>query len=502
MGMQVKNNEKKLFAFNSFTGIVQVVLTAILLFFCIPVFIANLGDEQYGVFAGVSVIGNLALYANLSFDATLIKYISEQGKCQESDYDIATMLLLLLIVIIPVSILLLIFKDFLLIQILGINIVYLESSSILITFLIFSNILLLLGKVFTSVLDARHKIYLTNFAMFIYSLIYWGGIIIIVLLGYGLKEVGKIIFFASIVWFLIVAILAIKEWGLIKISGFFGNLKRLVHKQLKYSLKIYTGSILGFLFEPITKVLISRFIGPASAGYYDIALRIKGQIVAVFTKILQPLYPTIAKTKDTDKIKTIMDKIMTGSLYIAIPAFVILLFCTEPFISLWLGDENVPIDIISISIIALVSSVIFFSIPAIPIYNFLRAKNHPAKEIYIQATNVIVNLILIIALYKSLGYYAALIGNFMSYVCSFVLCMYYQKKYLGILPLRIKKERIKYIICFLSVFLISLLFSIIILQFEIGSLLNIVFMLAVIGITTTAIFHYLKVFDKKDFSFK
>ena len=54
--------KKKVLINNSISGVCQLVITALLTFFSIPVFIHKLGTDLYGVFALVSVIGNLNLF--------------------------------------------------------------------------------------------------------------------------------------------------------------------------------------------------------------------------------------------------------------------------------------------------------------------------------------------------------------------------------------------------------------------------------------------------------
>ena len=166
---------KKTLINNSLSGLVQLIITALLTFICIPVFINKLGVELYGVFAIVSVIGNLNIFANLGLNTSLIKYISEQGKCPDSENDIFSSLLIIGVIIIPITILAFILNRFLLIDVLNIPIQYYEQTKTLLFSLLISNFLLIVGQILTAVLDALQKIYLTNFAQLIYSIIYWGG---------------------------------------------------------------------------------------------------------------------------------------------------------------------------------------------------------------------------------------------------------------------------------------------------------------------------------------
>ena len=65
---------KKTLINNSLSGLVQLIITALLTFICIPVFINKLGVELYGVFAIVSVIGNLNIFANLGLNTNKIYF--------------------------------------------------------------------------------------------------------------------------------------------------------------------------------------------------------------------------------------------------------------------------------------------------------------------------------------------------------------------------------------------------------------------------------------------
>lgn len=497
MDMEQNKSSKRLFAFNSFTGVIQLILGAILIIVCIPVFINHLGSESYGVFSAVSIIGSLAAYANLSLDASLIKFLAEQGKCKESDYDIATMFVLLMILLIPTSSLLFYFKKSILIYLFDVPAEYIKDASILVSYLIIANFLLITGKIFSSVLESRHKIYLTNFAMFVYSTLYWGGIIITVLLGYGLKEIGISILFAALVWFLIVLIMAFRNWGMIKISGLKYHFKPLAKKQLKYSSKIYTSSLFAFLYEPLTKILISNLWGVTFVGIYDIALRIKTQVFSVFLKIMQPLLPTIANIKEMSLIKNIIDKFVTSLFYISIPIIILLVFCAEPVINIWIGGESVRLT--SIFTIVITSTCILFSITVVPIYAFLRGKNHPDKEIYVQIVNVVTNLLIIALFYKILGFYSILLGNTLSLLFSCILCLYYIKKYLGIIPFSKIREQLKYIICIFGCLCPAVLLSILIKEKDI---LYIITQIIVVSIVTIITFFFLKIIKKEYFILK
>ena len=328
----------KLLVKNSISGVFQFVITAILTFACVPVLISKLGLEQYGVFAIFSVIANLSTLADLGMDRTLIVFLSNQGKCQESNYDITIALSIkfsLLILLLGIA---WIFEDIILLQILAIpNEYYAESISFYHSTL-FSNFLMIIGMTFASVLDALQKIYLNSIFRIIYSIIYWGGILLTALLGFGIKEIGYISILASGVWFTFTIIGTLKNWGEFNLTGLFPNTIRIFNKQVSYSLKIFSASLLNLFFEPLSKILISNFIGLNCVALFDIAIRIRGQIASLFSKAIYPLGPYIANTPNAPSLFNMIIDITKKIHLLVILVASILAFTSKALIYLWMGN--------------------------------------------------------------------------------------------------------------------------------------------------------------------
>lgn len=446
-------SKKKLFIVNSGTGVIQLLLTVSLIFICVPIFMNRLGENLYGVFCAVAVIGNLSIFANLSLDSTLIKYLSEQGKTQESNYDIIISIFIIIAVFIPLSIGIYLFKEVFLLQVLKIPAEHLAPSIILLKYLLIANFFLLVGKVFTAILDSEHKIYLTNLYTFIYSALYWGGIIVVLLIGFGLEQIGLIICISALCWFLLVSFSATKTWGKIQPGNLRQNFRRIAKKQINYSIKIYTGSLLNFFYEPLTKILISNLFGVTDVGVYENALKIKNNLLAVFSKLLYPFNPLIAHEDNRLKLRALMININKALYYFIIPIIALLIVCAKPLISLWVGKDTSPefLPVLTASVIALSCFSLLFSTTVIPIYLYLRLKNHPEKEIYLQGINVIINTLVITLLYNKIGFYSVVVGNVLSIFIPFLMCIYYQKRYLQFYPFSKLRDLIKYLLIFLFI---------------------------------------------------
>lgn len=419
---------KKVLRKNSIYSLVQAILNIALIFFTIPIFIRLLGSELYGIFALIMVAGNLNTFTSLGLTNALVKFIAEQGRTDESNIDIWVNLLIMAGLSLPLTFLALFFDKIVLLNILKIPIEYYDASKWLYFWLLWANFLLLIGQTFKSVLDALQKVYITSVQQIIYNIVYWSFIIVALLYGFGLSEIGFAIFISALIWLILTTYSALRIWAKFSIVGIKSNFIKSTKKQLNFGLQIYTGAVIGFFYEPLSKILISNFVGISAVGYYDIALKIKGQLWGIISKIFYPLFPFISGQKETIIIRKYIHDIEQKAFLLIVPVIALTIILMNMFITLWIGENN---EIISITTIYLVSFNLLGSATVIPIYQFLMAKNLVQKTIYLQLTNVIFNIVFFILFVEHLKYNAVIVGNITGIMISFLHSLYYQKKYLN-----------------------------------------------------------------------
>lgn len=481
---------KKTLINNSLSGLVQLIITALLTFICIPIFINKLGVELYGVFAIVSVIGNLNIFANLGLNTSLIKYISEQGKCSDSENDIFSSLLIIGAIIIPITILAFVFNRFLLIDVLNIPIEYYTQTKVLLFLLLTSNFLLIIGQIFTAVLDALQKIYLTNLAQLIYSIIYWGGIIWVTSSGYGLKSVGWAVFIAAVSWFLFVICTFHIYWGCIKPYKLRQRFLPAAKKQLVFGGKVYTSGLIGFCNEPLFKIIVSNIFGTHIVAYLEIALKVRIQLTSIFSKLTMPLLPYLSQLTDKQSTAKLIKDLTSKIFLLVLPVCGMLFIGCEEIVSLWLRTD---VFNYTIFIIGLVIPYLIFSPLTLPIYIYLTAKGHPEKTIVFQSLSVIVNICTFFILYKFTDEYTIIISNVLSYFFSYLLGLYYQNKYLAI------QYRLNHLYTLKMMTLLSAFSVVYFLKFYIGSdILRLLFTSIAVSFITAWMYKHLKLITPYD----
>jgi Polysaccharide biosynthesis protein. len=292
------NNNKSVIIRNSISGVVQKILTVILVFVSIPLFISHLGVDNYGLFAVVSVIGNLNMFANFGLNMALFVSLSGTTDKRKMSTNIIVSIFLMLVISATIALLLVAFKEPILNFILDASQKQIAEAKELFNYLLISNIFLFVGQSFTAILDSQQKIYLTNLLQFVYNLIYWLGLIIVVSFNGSLPEIGMMSLGASIVWFMSISIVSCKLFGKIYISKRLGDYIEDGKKQFKYGCKVYVSSLVGFMFEPLSKLLLSKFIGLGAVSLFEIALKVRSNLNELIIKALYPIQPYISRSEE------------------------------------------------------------------------------------------------------------------------------------------------------------------------------------------------------------
>lgn len=113
----------------------------------------------------------------------------------------------------------------------------------------------------------------------------------------------------------------------------------LFREMFRYGLSFQVISVVAILFDPITKVLLSRYGNLSIVGYYEMASRMIGQLRGLMTAAQQVLVPVIAGLQETkpERILEAYREIYRMQVYLSLP-FYAGIAATNPAISdLWIG---------------------------------------------------------------------------------------------------------------------------------------------------------------------
>lgn len=432
------------------------------------------------------------MLTNIGLNSTLLIFLAEKGKCRENDHNIIISFSIILTIAILISFTAIYFNQFIILFILNIPIKFYLQIKILFILLVLSNAILFIGQVFSSILDSMQKMYISNFYQLLYNILYNSLIIISLLIWMDFVHIGISIFISALIWFMLMFYSANKFWGKIDYSDIGKTFIPLLKKQTSLGLKVYFSSLVFFFYEPLTKLLLSHFMGYLEVGFFDIALKIRNQIWGLISKASQPLLPLISGSNDKVQIRNLVHDLEQKTFFLVLPVVVIAVFCTKPIISLWIGGEYV--NTISITTFFITAIYLLFSSTMIPMYNYLMSKGHAEKTIYIQLTNSVINIIFIFLLYNPLGFYSFVISYSLAIISSFLLMLYYQKIILNSLIFDNLQSLIKLGIVFAINLTISYILQIIILNY----VLQIITISLQVFVCTIWLYRILEIFKIQD----
>jgi O-antigen/teichoic acid export membrane protein len=402
------NNTNKKLTTNALSAVVQVVFTAFLYFFLYKYLLDHLGAKSLGVWSLILSFSSIANLANMGLTSGLVKFVAESlaekqnetiGKLILTSFVSLALLFCLfsLIILLSAKFFLYFFidKDFLN---LAFSIIPWSLGSLCIN---------ACSGIFTSVLEGYQKNYLRNF---IYVL---SGIIMFVatlqltpiynLQGVAIAQFLQSLFVLLAALFLILRINPYNRFGYWKWST------KLFKELFDYGYKFQAVSICQLLYEPTTKMLLSKYGGLALLGHYEMATRLVSQCRALLVNANQVVIPVVAETAKT-RTKTDrknfyvgMSRIMT---LFTFPLATILVVLTPLIAILWMDDINIDFSF-AMYVLALSS---IFNVLCGPAYFSCIGEGRLSLLVFVHAAMAVLNLVIAWLLGQWLGGYGIILG--------------------------------------------------------------------------------------------
>ncbi len=336
-------SSKRKITINALSAVVQVTFTALLYFFLYKYLLIKLGVEQLGVWSLILSFSSIANLANFGITSGLVKFVAEY-LVEKEEHKIGKLIFTSFVsmsVLFSIAGLLvfLLSKYFLY---LVVDEQFLEVAFQILPYSLLSLILNAVSGIFTSVLEGFQKNYLRNF-IYVFSGIVMFGLTLFLVPLYQLKGVAIAQLAQSLFVFFAALCLMLK----INVSNRFSYWKWSVvsFKELfNYGYKFQIVSICQLLYEPTTKLLLSRFGGMAILGHYEMASRLVNQFRALLVNANQVVVPVIAgdtKTKIKKEIQEFYIKMNQILVLFTIPLSVALMVLAPAISIIWIGEFNV-----------------------------------------------------------------------------------------------------------------------------------------------------------------
>lgn len=331
-------NSKRLIAINAISSGIQVIVVGLIFFFLYRILLVKLGVKLLGVWSLIIATSSLATLANSGLTSGLVKFVSEYNATGENEKinkflstSFFSMLFFLSCITLFIFFLAILYID---------KIVppeYVKLTISVLPYSLFCLVVNSLGGVFTSALEGYQKNYIRNLA-YIFTSIGYFILALLLLPDYGLKGLA-IAQIAQAVVIFFVAVYHVKKINPTFRLLYFNWDKAIFRSIFNYGYKFQIMSVLQMLYEPMTKILISRFSGISTLGYYEMASRFVNQFRAIISTMNQVTVPVVAHYFQTDRnaIFYIYKRSISFIIFLVFPIVAGIVLFSPHLSVLWVG---------------------------------------------------------------------------------------------------------------------------------------------------------------------
>lgn len=307
-----------------------------------PYILNKLSIEGYGIYALLTgLMGYYGLF-DLGLEQGIIKFVSQYSVQQNNDgisRSINTAIAINMTSGLIGSICLIVLAEQIL-TLLQVPSIFWEDAKVGLYFSAIAFYLTMLSKLFGAVLMGLQRYDITSKINTVSSLLVTLIIVILLYLGYGLKEVIFAHLIISAIVFVTYGLLVhylLPNW---KISILI-NVEQL-RKMLSFSGYVFCSRMVTIFDTFIVRFFIGALLGTAAVTYYVVPIK----IIAVFsgllgtvTTIFLPVASGLASSEDKDKIHIYYIKASKYVLGIAMPSYLFLIVFSREILNIWIGKE-------------------------------------------------------------------------------------------------------------------------------------------------------------------
>lgn len=415
---------------NSLFNIIRVIVVIPIFFILVPYTISKIGIEKYGIWALVGIIGSYQSFVNFGLTTALIRFVSKAEAVK--DYDaiseyLATSAMIYLFISSIVVLLIITFKSFIVVKILGIK-TNLDIAYFLVIFAALSSLINMISGLFKSIIDGVQRMDISNGILTVQVILSAIGTFIFLESGYGLKGLAINLFICSFL-----SLLANMYFSKLiltyKINPLLFKASRF-KEMFSYSINLQLSNLIRMWVEPLNKILISHFFSLSYVGYYEIALRFNNRVTSLIRSALSPIFPAAAEIYQKEGVKKIEKLRIKSSRYLFIfltAIYVIIVILIPDFVKLWLApDLQIVAPMIIIFMVGL-----YISLLATPAYVILNGTGYSKETLFVQIQSVVVNIAGILVFWKLFGFYGFCTAFSVSMIYSFWASQYYYQKRFG-----------------------------------------------------------------------
>ncbi len=324
----------------SFAGF--LILVAIQ-FFSTPYIVHTFGKDAYGVYALISVFIGYVSLLELGIGASIIKYVSEYYV--EKRYDrinklVSTAFILFLGLGLAGALIVLVFREYFATILFKVPTYLVGDTIYVFTVAGIAFFFTFVFGIFISVLIGLQRMDLTNEISTAFGILNIAGIVLLLWLGYGLKEVVILSSLNGIIGVLISVYISKRLMPELSLIPKFFD-KSYVKSIFHFSLYVFASKIAVLVYQNFGKLIVGIFLPVKFVTIYAVGVILSSFIYRFSGLVAAPVMPASSELlakKDTDAIKELF---LRGTKYVTIiniPSIFFLGIFAGEIIGLWMGE--------------------------------------------------------------------------------------------------------------------------------------------------------------------
>ncbi len=356
---------KKRILINALMSVFQTLLISVILFILYRFLMVNLGVEGLGIWSLVLASTSVTQVANLGLSAGVVKFVSKYIALKE-DQNVALLIQtaflssgilmgLVLVVVYP-------FIVWVLVHVVPLE--FVSSALEVLPYAMFSLWTLVVIGVFQSGIDGCQRIDVRSMIISASSV---ANLLLCFALvpKFGLLGVAYARTLQNVITLIVSWLVLRRCVPSLPIFPFKWD-KKLFLEIFGYGLNFQIIAVTTMLGDPITKVLLTKYGGLISAGYFEMASKMIRQLRALIISANQVVVPTVAGLHEVspDKKQPFYYKSYQAVFYISLPAYALIVIFAPVIAKVWIGWHE-PFFIFSVYWLSLGA---FFTTIAGPAY--------------------------------------------------------------------------------------------------------------------------------------
>ncbi len=390
-------------------------------FFITPFTIAKIGVAGYGLWSLTGTLASYQTFVNMGLTSAIVRYVARE-RAREDVHAVSEYLAVALVIftVLPSIVVLCIslLRGFVAVHILGVTTDIGAAEFLIVTSALCAMINMILG-LFKATLDGSQRMDISNSIVSAQVIVSAIGTVYFLERGYGVRGLGINLIVTTLFSLVLNVYFSLRTNPGMRINPFLFRWARL-KEMFSYSVNLQLGAIARAWVEPLNKIIIAHMFSVSYVSFYDISLKIVGQLSNLINSALQSIFPASAEVFERhghERVELLRRKSLQYVLPMVAMVYIAIFVVIGAFVNIWLGTQlTIVATIVRIFLVAYFAMAL-----TTPAWVILNALGYSKDILFMDLKVVAINVVGIMVLGLLFGYYGFCTGFAISQIVGFFL---------------------------------------------------------------------------------